>query len=74
MTKIEEAIAYVRKNKTWKDWEDAQALDNINNREPIPIRISEEIYDLMEEWSEDNDMPENWWLVEMDEEDIFLEL
>ena len=71
---IEKAIAYVKANKTWTAWEDAQALDYINNRMPIPNKIADEIADLMEEFGEENVLPEGWWYDYGDENDIFLEL
>lgn len=41
----------------------------------IPIRmmggISEMICDSMEEYGEDNDLPEGWWFVYGDEDDVF---
>ena len=46
-------------------------------REPLFIvnsQLSDSIYDLMEEYGQDHDLPENWWLVEHDEESILFEL
>lgn len=71
---IVDAVNYVRDNKTWSAWEDDQALDCINNREPIPHKIADEIYDLMEEWGEEHNLPENWWGEFKTEDDIFLDL
>lgn len=74
MKAIERAIQYVRNNKTWSDAAEAVALEELGKRLPLPERIENEIHDLMEEWSDDNDMPEEWWYNEMDETDIFYEL
>lgn len=75
---IEEAIQYVRDNKTWSDAEEEVAMEHMNHWRTdlanASSHIAEAIYDLMEEWSEENDMPENWWLELMDEDDIFWEL
>lgn len=75
MTALEEAIQYVREHKTWTDAEYEVAMDCIYEQH-IPLEDASEkifncIHDLMEEWSESNDMPEDWWYFETDEEDIF---
>lgn len=78
MTKLEQAIQYVRDNKTWTDAEEVIALDVINkfrcDIKQASDSISNEIHDLMEEWSADNDMPEGWWYNETDEDEIFFKL
>lgn len=46
-------------------------------REPlfrVNSQLSDSIYDLMEEYGQDHDLPENWWLSEHDEESILFEL
>lgn len=46
-------------------------------REPlfrVNSQLSDSIYDLMEEYGQYHDLPENWWLVEHDEETILFEL
>jgi len=75
MTTLEKAIQYVREHKTWTDAEYEAALDCID-KQRIPLEDASEkifngIHDLMEEWSEDNDLQEGWWYYEADEEDIF---
>lgn len=74
MTHLEQAVAYVKDNvdkyhviatfnRAFREHSSLQAVDPA---------LSYEIYDLMEEYGEDNDLPENWWLNEVDgEEDIF---
>ena len=75
---IEKAIQYVRDNKTWSDAEERVALDNIDHMRCDLAQASNKIYcdihDLMEEWSADNDMPENWWWEYVNEDDIFFKL
>lgn len=40
-----------------------------------PFNLWDEIYDLLEEFGEDEDLPENWWLEYWeDEEDVFDDL
>lgn len=46
-------------------------------REPlfrVNSQLSDSIYDLMEEYGQDHDLPEGWWLEEHDEESILFEL
>lgn len=75
---MEEAIQYVRENKTWSAETEREALKIMDNQRcslaHANYKICEEIYDLMEEYSEENDLPEGWWLNEMDEDEIFIEL
>ena len=75
---IEEALQYVRDNKTWSDAEDEVAVEYINRyrcgiSQAAP-QISDEIYELMNEWSADSEMDEDWWLEITDEDEIFWEL
>ena len=78
MTDIEKAIQYVRENKTWTEAEERVALDKINkircNINQASDKIACEIHDLMEEWSADNGMPENWWWEYESEDSIFWKL
>lgn len=75
---FEKALQYVRDNKTWSDAQEALALERINHyRCGIDFadrKISNEISGLMEEYGEDNDLEEGWWLEFGDETDIFFEL
>lgn len=70
----EQAIAYVRNTididdvgyisgRIWKNHGSLCSEDTIG--------LSDRIYDLMEEYGQDNDLPENWWLNEGDIEDVF---
>lgn len=75
---ISEAIQYVRENKTWSEAEERVALDRINElRCDVSYaseKISDDIHDLMEEYGEENNLPEGWWLDETTEDDIFFSL
>lgn len=64
-----EAAEYA--NKQLKDWQVAEALDFINNRMPIPNETAAILYDAMEEWCDDNGLPEGAWLEWGDIEDVF---
>lgn len=68
------AMQYVRDNKTWDEDEEQHAWNLIRVRMPIPYNITDAIHDLMEEYSEAEELPEGWWLEYMDEDDIFYEL
>lgn len=41
-------------------------------RRPIPKDIADKLYDLMEEYGEDYDLGENWWLNEGDIEEVYI--
>lgn len=75
MNHLEKAVAYVRKNVDMADV--AHATAKLGEREPL-FRINhtlcDDIYDLMEEYGADHDLPEGWWLNEYDEEEILLML
>ena len=74
MIAIDDAVQYVRDNKSWSEAEDDYAFDQLEQGRNLPYSIRDQIHDLMEEWSEENDYPEGWWYDEMDEEEIFLKL
>lgn len=54
-----------------EDYEVAEAMREIGKRMPIPSRIAEKLIDCMEEYGEDNDLPEGWWMEYGDEDEIF---
>ena len=73
MTHLKKAINYVVENLS-----DLDAV-RICKHFTLPLhvtnyRLYEEIYDLMEEYGEENDLPENWWLDYTDEDGIFNEV
>lgn len=78
---FEKALQYVRDNKTWTIAEEEVAVADIDKmRCPLAHtrtgeKIADAINDLMEEYGEDNDLPEGWWLDEVgDAEEIFWKL
>lgn len=71
---LKQAIKYVAENRTWSDTEDERAYELIGQHYPLPYSIEWQISDLMEEFSDEHDLPEGWWLNETDEEEIFLHL
>lgn len=74
MNDIEKAIEHVRRNVDMQDVFSAKINMGIN-REPlyrVNSTLCDKIYDLMEEYSQDNYLPEGWWLEEHDEETILM--
>ena len=75
---FDKALQHARDNKTWSDAQEALALERINHYrcgiDFADSEISNEINDLLEEYGEDNDLAEGWWLEFGDETDIFFEL
>lgn len=68
MDEFEKAIEYVRENMTYF------APVEVEEKRPLPWSVKNEIINLMEEYSEENSLPEGWWYEEMDEFDIFFKL
>lgn len=76
MTEIEKALQYVRDNQTWSDADDASAYERVCNlHSPVSVvspAICNEIHDIMEEYSAENDLPEGWWYEHYNEDEIFM--
>ena len=75
-TDLELAIAYVRKNVDMERVERVRSVLASNNMEfdDVDENLSDEIYDLMEEYGADHDLAEGWWEYEGTTEDILKEL
>ena len=75
---LDNAIRYVAENCTWSNAEENLALNIIEKRrcglDYASPDIYNAIYDLMEEYSADNDLPEEWWLEYTDVDEIFYNL
>ena len=72
----EKVLNYVRKNID-KDYLDY--LSNKANAMRCPISLvdplfADTVYDLLEEFVDDNELPENYWMEFVDIDDIFNEL
>lgn len=78
MNHYQKAIKYVRENRTWSDAQEEVALERIEMyRCDISFAdssIADEISDLMEDYGQDNDLQEGWWLEYGDTDDIFFAL
>jgi hypothetical protein len=73
---IKDAIAHVRANV---DMDDVRRAMRIIDHQRCPLCQADssldcQIYDLMEEYGQDNDLPECWWMSEIDEDTILFEL
>ena len=76
MSEIEKAIEYVREHIDMERVDIARGYMYLH-RTPLHIEdaeLGDIIYDLMEEYGQDNDLPENWWYDDTDEDEIIQEL
>lgn len=75
-TDLELAIAYVRKNVDMERVERVRSVLASNNMEldDVDEDLSDEIYDLMEEYGADHDLAEGWREYEGTAEDVLREL
>lgn len=75
-TDLELAIAYVRKNVDMERVERVRSVLASNNMEldDVDEDLSDEIYDLMEEYGADHELAEGWWEYEGTTEDVLKEL
>ena len=67
---ITAAVDYVRGNL--EQYEIEEGWVYIGRREPIPAELESKIFDLLEEYGVDHDLPECWWGDFGDIEDIFM--
>ena len=78
MTHYEKALNYLRKNHTWSEAEEAAALERIDHQrcslDYAAPAIAEAIADLLEEYGQDNDLLEGWWMEYGTAEDYFFEM
>ena len=66
------AVEYIKQNL--EHYEIEKGWDYIGKRMGLPNEIEDKIYDLLEEYGEDNDLPEGWYLEYGDIEDFFMEI
>lgn len=77
MNTLQDAIAYVREQLSEDDITIIHAQINKAYKQhlnPEDMCDTDKVYDLLEEYSADNDLPEGWYLYECDINDILLEL
>lgn len=74
---IEEVVEYVRQNVDMAEVE-VTIRKMAQRREPlyhVNIQLCNTIFDLLEEFGDDNDLSEGWYLIEgVDEEDVLFKL
>lgn len=80
MEKIAQALQYIRDNKTWTEAMEDVALEQISKMR-CPLRmtstgesICNNIRDLLDEYGEENGLPQDWWQEWGDEERFFFTL
>ena len=66
------AVEYVKQNL--EHYEIEKAWTFIGRRMGLPCEVEDKIHDLLEEYGEDNDLPEGWYLEYGDIEDFFMEI
>lgn len=69
---LQKALDYVREQMDDDKLAVVRAQRNYNwvHRMLVQTDYDEEIFDLLEEWGEEHDLPEGWWANEADMEDI----
>lgn len=69
---LRDALSYVREQLGPDKVAVVKAQVNVcyEERGPIETDYDDEVYDLLEEWGEDNDLPEGWYLDEYDASEI----
>lgn len=55
-------------------WEIQQGWSYIGKRMGLPYELEEKIRDLLDEYGEDNDLDEDWYLEYGDIEDFFMDI
>ena len=74
----EKAIEYVRENKSWSEACEQYALEIIGEKRCPIQQASDEIdcaiVDLMNEYGEENNLPENWWWEFGNTDDVFFKI
>lgn len=73
---MKDAIDYVRQNV---DMDEVRYTIHQMEKSRLPLynanpNLCDQIYDLMEEYGQDNGFPENWWFEHNDEESILFKL
>ena len=66
------AVEYIKQNL--EQYEIEHGWHCIGMRQPIPCEISDKISDMLEEYGEDNGLPEGWHMEYGDIEDFFMEI
>lgn len=75
-SEINKAVAYVSNNMDADELKVIKAQVNLawETRQQITTSYDDEVEDLMEEFGEDNDLPEGWWLNDCELDEILIKL
>lgn len=69
-TRIDRAVAFLRQNISSRDIQDEWEWIE-QDRCPLSYKMRDKIIDLMDEFTTDNELKEDWWQELYDEQDIF---
>lgn len=68
---FEHAVAYIKEHL--EHWEIEKGWDYIGKRMGLPNELEGRIYDLLDDFTIDNDLADGWW-EDYDAEDFFMEI
>ena len=73
---INKAVAYVSNNMDADKLQVIKAQVNLalETRQQITTSFDDEVEDLMEEYGEENDLPEGWWLNDCELDEVLIKL
>lgn len=75
-SEINKAVAYVSNNMDADELKVIKAQVNLawETRQQITTSYDDEVEDLMEEFGEENDLPEGWWLNDCELDEVLIKL
>lgn len=75
-SEINKAVAYVSNNMDADELKVIKAQVNLawETRQQITTSFDDEVEDLMEEFGEENDLPEGWWLNDCELDEVLIKL
>lgn len=68
---FELCVSYIKEHL--EHWEIEEGWSYIGKRMGLPNELEGRIYDLIDEYAEDNDLPDDWWSL-YDVEELFMEI
>ena len=75
-SEVNKAVAYVSNNMDADELKVIKAQVNLawETRQQITTSFDDEVEDLMEEFGEENDLPEGWWLNDCELDEVLIKL
>ena len=75
-SEVNKAVAYVSNNMDADELKVIKAQVNLawETRQQITTSFDDEVEDLMEEYGEENDLPEGWWLNDCELDEVLIKL